>query len=74
MPQQVAPLKIKSSQKNACVKSLEMYAITPVTYHVTFIFFISHVSNDIKTELAIRLPPCLGNSLLKGLELYGEFH
>lgn len=59
MPQQVAPLKIKSSQKNACVKSLEMYAITPVTYHVTFIFFISHVSNDIKTELAIRLPPCL---------------
>lgn len=55
MPQQVAPLKIKSSQKIACVKSLEMYAITPVTYHVTFIYFISHVSNDIKTELAIRL-------------------
>lgn len=41
MPQQVAPLKIKSSQKNACVKSLEMYAITPVTYHVTFKLFIS---------------------------------
>lgn len=56
--------KNKIITKNACVKSLEMYAITPVTYHVTFIFFISHVSNDIKTELAIRLPPCLGNSLL----------
>lgn len=38
MPQQVAPLKIKSSQKKVCVKSVEMYAITPVTSPVTFIF------------------------------------
>lgn len=43
LSQQVAPLKIKSPQrdkKKISVKSVVMYAIAPVTYHVTFILYI----------------------------------